>query len=102
MVLAGQDYLLLFSGFFHVKDTGFDPLIKHMKANKIFAVRSISIEEMPCLTPPATKGIDSRFSQYQILNREFIAIVDGSTFGAKMPRVNVKETTKQAQVILAS
>jgi type I restriction enzyme, S subunit len=35
-----------------------------------------------------TKGIDSRFSQYQILNREFIGIVDGSTFGAKMPRVS--------------
>jgi len=35
-----------------------------------------------------TKGIDSRFSQYQILNREFIAIADGSTFGAKMPRVS--------------
>lgn len=31
---------------------------------------------------------ESRFSQYQILNREFIAIVDGSTFGAKMPRVS--------------
>ncbi len=36
----------------------------------------------------STKGIDSRFSQYQILNRGFIAIVDGSTFGAKMPRVS--------------
>jgi len=33
-------------------------------------------------------GTESRFSQYQILNREFIAFVDGSTFGAKMPRVN--------------
>ncbi|MDP3281736.1 MAG: PIN domain-containing protein [Nitrosomonas sp.] len=53
-ILAANDP----SGFFHIvsKDTGFDPLIKHMKANKIFAVRSISIEEMPCLTPPATKG----------------------------------------------
>ncbi|MCW5602053.1 restriction endonuclease subunit S [Nitrosomonas sp.] len=30
----------------------------------------------------------SRFSQYQILNREFIDVVDGSTFGAKMPRVS--------------
>lgn len=30
----------------------------------------------------------SRFSQYQILNREFIGVVDGSTFGAKMPRVS--------------
>ena len=35
-----------------------------------------------------TKDIDSRFSQYQALNREFIAIVDSSTFGAKMPRVS--------------
>jgi len=53
-ILAANDP----SGFFHIvsKDTGFDPLIKHMKANKIFAVRSISIEEMPCLTPPATKS----------------------------------------------
>lgn len=36
---------------------------------------------------PAT-GIDSGFAQYQILNREFIAIVDGSTFGSKMPRAS--------------
>ncbi|MGH8552491.1 MAG: hypothetical protein ACRERS_04280 [Methylococcales bacterium] len=35
-----------------------------------------------------TEDMYSRFSQYQILNREFISIVDGSTFGAKMPRVN--------------
>ena len=35
-----------------------------------------------------TKGTDSHFAQYQILNRAFIAIVDGSTFGAKMPRVS--------------
>jgi len=27
-----------------------------------------------------------RFAQYQMLTREFIAIVDGSTFGSKMPR----------------
>lgn len=33
-------------------------------------------------------GIDSRFAQYQILNREFIAMVDGSTFGSKMPRAS--------------
>lgn len=33
-------------------------------------------------------GIDSRFAQYQILNREFIGMVEGSTFGAKMPRVS--------------
>ncbi len=33
-------------------------------------------------------SIDGRFAQYQILNREFIAIVDGSTFGSKMPRAS--------------
>jgi type I restriction enzyme S subunit len=32
--------------------------------------------------------IDSRFAQYQILNREFIDMVDGSTFGSKMPRAS--------------
>ena len=35
-----------------------------------------------------SKNIEGRFAQYQILNREFIAIVDGSTFGAKMPRAS--------------
>lgn len=29
-----------------------------------------------------------RFAQYQMLNRDFISIVDGSTFGAKMPRAS--------------
>jgi type I restriction enzyme S subunit len=33
-------------------------------------------------------GMDGRFVQYQILNREFISIVDGSTFGSKMPRAS--------------
>jgi hypothetical protein len=38
------------TGFFHVisKDKGLDPLIQHLKAQKIFAARSESIEEMPC------------------------------------------------------
>ena len=40
-------------GYFHVisRDTGFDPLIKHLKSRKIFAARSESIEEMPCFLP---------------------------------------------------
>jgi len=33
-------------------------------------------------------GIDGPFALYQFLNREFISIVDGSTFGAKMPRTS--------------
>lgn len=45
-VLASKEPL----GFFHIisKDTGFDPLIQHLKSKKIFAARSASIEEMPC------------------------------------------------------
>ncbi|MEX8503047.1 MAG: restriction endonuclease subunit S [Leptothrix ochracea] len=32
--------------------------------------------------------IEPRFAQYAILNRSFIDMVDGSTFGSKMPRVS--------------
>lgn len=33
-------------------------------------------------------NVTPRFAQYRILNREFIALVDGSTFGSKMPRAS--------------
>jgi hypothetical protein len=44
--------------FFHIisKDTGFDPLIKHVRAKKVHASRSRSIEEMPCFAAPAGDG----------------------------------------------
>lgn len=53
-VLAANDS----TGYFHIisKDTGFDPLIKHMKARKISVIRSISIEQIPCLTPLPING----------------------------------------------
>lgn len=38
------------------KDTGFDPLIRHLKAKKILSNRSVSIEEMPCFAAVATNG----------------------------------------------
>lgn len=46
------------SGFFHIvsKDTGFDPLIKHLKSKKILSTRSVSIEGLPCFLPIATNG----------------------------------------------
>ena len=49
-VLASAEPL----GFFHIisKDTGFDPLIQYLKSKKILAVRSASIEEMPCFKAP--------------------------------------------------
>ncbi|WP_417909213.1 PIN domain-containing protein [Candidatus Electronema sp. PJ] len=44
------------AGFFHIisKDTGFDPLIRHLRGRKIFVARSVSIEEMPCFKVAAS------------------------------------------------
>ena len=43
--------------FFHIvsKDTGFDPLIQHLKAHKILACRSIDVSEIPILKSAAPK-----------------------------------------------
>ena len=43
--------------FFHTvsKDTGFDPLIQHLKAHKILACRSIDVSEIPILKTAAPK-----------------------------------------------
>lgn len=40
------------TAYFHIisKDTGFDPLIQHVKTKKIFSCRSVSIEDMPCFS----------------------------------------------------
>lgn len=42
------------TAFFHIisKDSGFDPLIKHLKAMKIFAQRSTCITDIPYFRPP--------------------------------------------------
>ena len=44
--------------FFHVisKDTGFDPLIKHLKTQKILCQRSKSIAEIPLVKISNTKS----------------------------------------------
>lgn len=45
-------------GFFHIisRDTGFDPLLTHLKSKKILACRSASISEMPLFKPVAVKA----------------------------------------------
>ena len=45
--LAAQDP----NAFFHIisKDSGFDPLIKHLKTQKVFSCRSKAIEDIPLL-----------------------------------------------------
>ncbi len=44
------------TGFFHIisKDTGFDPLIQHLRRRKFSVARSVAIEELPCLKTPAS------------------------------------------------
>lgn len=51
-ILSEKDPL----GFFHIisKDTGFDPLIQHLKSRKILSSRSPSIEDMPCFNQVTT------------------------------------------------
>jgi len=48
-VLSSEDP----DAYFHIisKDSGFDPLIKHLKGRKIFAQRSTSIADMPYFKP---------------------------------------------------
>ena len=48
------------TAFFHIisKDTGFDPLIEHLKAKKILATREISTSDIPLLkTPTASVAV---------------------------------------------
>ena len=51
--MAAQDP----TAFFHIisKDTGFDPLIKHLNARRISVARSASIAEMPQFKPKTKK-----------------------------------------------
>jgi hypothetical protein len=57
-VLANTDP----TAFFHVisKDTGFDPLLQHLKARGVSAARSASIEAMPCFSQVTPNTIDSK------------------------------------------
>jgi hypothetical protein len=45
------------NGYFHIvsKDTGFDPLIKHLKERKIFAARSVDVSDIPLLKAANSK-----------------------------------------------
>ncbi len=49
------------SGVFHIisKDSGFDPLVKYLKAKKIMSSRSGSIEEMPCFCVAPIVSVES-------------------------------------------
>lgn len=48
--------------YFHIisKDTGFDPLISHLKSQKIFASRSASVSEIPFVKAVTSNAPDCR------------------------------------------
>ena len=50
------------TAFFHIisKDTGFDPLIAHLKTKKIFAARETSISDIPLIKTTTTKTPEDR------------------------------------------
>lgn len=50
------------NAYFHIisKDTGFDPLIKHLKEKKIFAQREKELSEIPLLRVSNVKTIDEK------------------------------------------
>jgi hypothetical protein len=50
--------------YFHIisKDTGFDPLIKHLKSKKIRVQRERDLEEIPVLRISAATSIDEKLS----------------------------------------
>jgi hypothetical protein len=56
--LAAQDP----TAYFHIvsKDAGFDPLVQHLKARKIFAARSNDVADIPLVKAATTKSPQDR------------------------------------------
>jgi len=67
-VLAHQDP----AAFFHIisKDTGFDPLIKHLKARNVLCARSASIEDMPCFKRPEPEAASPKMPAPAIAGKQ--------------------------------
>lgn len=86
------------SGFFHIisKDTGFDPLIKHLKAHNVLCARSVTIEDMPCFSrvatdsnPPKDSAIGIKQEPSKLLSIEDlikVAVADLISRKASKPR----------------
>ena len=72
--------------FFHIisKDTGFDPLIRHLKSRKIFAARSADIYDMPLIKAANSESGDERLD----------AIIENlKQRGSSKPRIEKKLAT---------
>jgi len=71
---------------FHTGDILFGKLRPYLAKAYLATFPGEAVGDFHVMRPAA--DVDGRFSLYLILNKEFISIVDGSTFGAKMPRVS--------------
>lgn len=67
------------SAYFHIvsKDTGFDPLINHLKANKIFACRSKDVADIPIVKASNSKSPSEKIA---------MIVADLKRRGAAKPR----------------
>lgn len=74
-MIANQDP----GAYFHIisKDTGFDPLIQHLKTRKVLACRSKTISDMPMVKAVNSKTPDERIE---------VVIADLKRRGASRPR----------------
>jgi hypothetical protein len=65
--------------YFHIisKDTGFDPLIQHLKAKKVSVVRSKAIEDIPLLKAANSKPLPEKVA---------VAVANLKQRGASKPR----------------
>ena len=79
------------SAFFHIvsKDTGFDPLIQHLKTRKILAGRSKSVVDIPIVKAASSKTPSERIE---------IVVADLKRRGAAKPRT-VKTLSSTIQAI---
>lgn len=67
------------TAYFHIisKDSGFDPLIQHLKSRKIGALRSKSLDEIPLLKANHTKSVPEKVA---------IVVADLQRRGPSKPR----------------
>jgi len=81
------------TGFFHIisRDKGFDPLLKHLKSKGIFALRSESIEDMPCFKAPCKASPKP--------DRLLVAVPTEQTSQPAKKRPVIKESVPNDQVI---
>jgi hypothetical protein len=82
--------------FLHVvsKDTGFDPLIQHLKGRKVFSKRSVSVDDIPAVKAAAPNHGSDRLDR---------VLADLRARGASRPRTlqtlaNTIKTTLQGQL----